>query len=452
MSQHSEIEKFRVKIYKWDKFLASCIPLLVLTLLAYSIEKNTLILFVGFGTFILIVISIASITIKSFSVAKLIHFFAACGVIVISAFVFPFMRNEYLLMPLTALTVFTTYPFQEQRWNYIIGSFCMLTSVFLFFVEYQQVQSYPEYDFFNQVFSFVILYICIIEIIMTAFIGNTYLQLIQTNTAKLESQKDELEKYIESNLQLENFAHIASHDLKTPLANVIRFSQLLQLKVKGKLTDRENELFKFIIDGSQHMNQTINSLFQFSQATNKKLEYSRFSIHSLVQELKNDIKVNISETQAEVNVKNSINIIYADKILIKQLLLNLILNSLKFRNSETHPVIDIHLTEEPDQWLFRISDNGIGIEEEYREKIFLIFKRLHDNSSFEGTGIGLAICKKIVEQHGGRIWVESELGVGSTFCFTIAKNKLKSREIHLVNNEDKSELEVQRLNPVKTAG
>ena len=425
-NQLSEIENYRLKIYKWDKYIASCIPLLILTLLAYSINGNPIILVVGLGNLFLIIISTALITLSSFGLAKFIHFLAAVGVIVISAFIFPFMRNEHLLMPLTALTVFTTYPFQKQKWNYIIGGACMVIGILLFFLEQTQTAKYPEFDFFNQVFALLILYITIIEIVMTALIGNKYIQIINRNTKSLTSQKVELERYIESNLQLENFAHLASHDLKTPLANVIRFSQLLELKIKSKLTDKEKELFKFIIDGSQHMNETINSLFQFSQATNKKLEYSQFSIVDLIEELKSDIKVNIQESNAEISYDRYTTLISADKILIKQLCLNLILNSIKFKKANEAPRIHIQIENQSKNLQFKVTDNGIGIEEEYKETIFLIFKRLHDNASFEGTGVGLAICKKIVEQHGGKIWVDSTLHEGSSFYFTLPKKRMIS--------------------------
>lgn len=230
-----------------------------------------------------------------------------------------------MLMPLIALTVFTTYPFQEQKINYWIGALCIITGFLLFFVELYQTTEYPEYKAFNQLFIFFILYISVVEIVMTALIRNKYLQIINRNTTKLKLQKQELEKYIESNLQLENFAHIASHDLKTPLSNVIRFSQLLELKIKDKLSPREMELFSFIIDGSQHMNETINSLFQFSTATNRKLSYSKFCIQDMISELKNDIIVDINESKADIQVEAFPDSIVADKVLMKQLFLNLIL-------------------------------------------------------------------------------------------------------------------------------
>lgn len=417
--QYSEIEEYRLKLYKWDKLIASVLPLFVLTSYAYIIKQMPIILFVGFGNLILILYSTIKINSISFKNAKLLHFTAAFGVILVCAFIFPFMKYEYMLMPLTALTVFTTYPFQEQKMNYWIGAICMLTGFFLFALETLQTTSYPEYDTFNQLFLFIIFYISFVEIVMTALIGNKYVQIINRNTAKLKQQKQELEKYIESNLQLENFAHIASHDLKTPLSNVIRFSQLLELKIKDKLSPREMELFSFIIDGSRHMNETINSLFQFSTATNRKLSYTRFYLQDIIAELENDITVDVRESKADIQVEAFTDIIIADKVLIKQLFLNLILNSMKFIKKGDSPKISIRARKIDQNYRFEIQDNGIGVDAAYADSIFLIFKRLHGKASYEGTGAGLAICKKIVEQHGGEIWVESEIEKGSSFYFTI---------------------------------
>lgn len=414
-----ELEEYRLKLYKWDKFIASIIPLLVLTYAAYIVDHDVRILYVGLSNCILILISNFSISLKNFSTAKMIHFVAAFSVISSASYLFPFMKYEYMLMPLTMLTVFSTYPFQKMLWSYIIGGICIVTSIILFLLETNEIGVYPEYDNFNTIFAFAILYIATIEIIMTYLIQLKYTKIINADKRELKAQNIELEKYIESNLQLENFAHIASHDLKTPLSNVIRFSQLLQTKVQGKLTDKEEELFSFIISGSQHMNDTINSLFQFSQATNKKLIYSSFSLPKLIDELKNDISIKLKESNAVIKIENLPDFIEADRILVKQLFLNLILNGIKFTGKNNQPIITLNYTSNNGFYNFSVIDNGIGIDERYQENIFLIFKRLHNRSAYSGSGIGLAICKKIVELHGGKIWVTSEAEQGSSFHFTI---------------------------------
>jgi len=423
VQEFPELEDYRLKLYKWDKYLASILPLIIATIIAYYVEKNALILIIGFSASILIAFSIISISLENFAFAKLIHFFAAYGVICLSSLLFPFLKYEYFLMPLLMLTVFSTYPFQKDTWNISIGIICIISSILLFSNECFQNIDYPKYNLFNTVFAFSILYIATIEIIMTALIGLRYRKLIKEDRQKLKQQNQELERYIESNLQLENFAHLASHDLKTPLSNVIRFSQLIKNRVSNKLSVKELELFDFVIEGSQHMNETINSLFQFSQATNKKIEYSRFNLSDILNELMKDIKVELTEKDVSINTRNTDIDIYADKILLKQLFLNLILNSIKFIQKGSKPVINIDCENDIGFWKFCIQDNGIGIAPEYTDKIFLIFKRLHDNKTYQGTGVGLAICKKIVEQHGGQIWVESGLGEGSTFHFTLEKVK-----------------------------
>jgi len=416
-----ELEQYRLKLYKWDKFIASVIPLLILTYAAYIVYYDIRILYVGLGNTILIIVSTFTISLKNFSAAKMTHFISAFCVICLSSVIFPFIKNEYLLLPLTMLTVFSTYPFQKNLWNYLIGGICIITSIVLFIIEANQKGIYPEYEYFNLLFGLSILYIATVEIVMTYLIQARYTKIIETDKQKLRDQNIELEKYIESNLQLENFAHIASHDLKTPLSNVIRFSQLLKSKTINKLNDREKELFKFIISGSQHMNDTINSLFQFSQATNKKLSYSRFSFSFLIEELKKNISVNLSESNAKIILESQIQYLNGDRTLIKQLFLNLILNGIKFTKENVNPVITLTATSEKLFYKFSVKDNGIGIDEKYQDSVFLIFKRLHDKTSYSGSGIGLAICKKIVESHSGKIWIESSKGNGSTFHFTIPK-------------------------------
>jgi signal transduction histidine kinase len=420
-----ELESYRLKLYKWDKYLASVLPLIVLTYFAYQINPDRYVLFLGFTTAALIVLSVQLISLINFNVSKLVHFIAVSGVITMTAFTLPFIKYEYLLMTLTMLTVFSTYPFQKEMWNNIVGVICILGSVILFFVDISTEGSFPEYDTFNKVFAGVILYIATIEIIMTALIGNRYREIIQDDREQMKSQNEKLGKYIESNLQLENFAHIASHDLKTPLSNIRKFSQLLHYKTKDKLSQEEADLFRFIISGAQHMNDTINSLFQFSQASNKKLHFIEFSISELILELKNDISILINEKKAKIELTNLPEMIYADRVLVKQLFMNLILNAIKFKKDDVDPRIVINSTMDSTHWIFTIRDNGIGIDQKYLDSIFLIFKRLHTNEKYEGTGAGLAICKKIVEHHKGQIWVESILGSGSSFYFTIGRHLKK---------------------------
>ncbi len=238
----------------------------------------------------------------------------------------------------------------------------------------------------------------------------------------LEDKNVELERYIESNMQLENFAYLASHDLKAPLDNVRNFSNLLNESALERLNTEEKIFLQFILQGVNNMQKTIKSLLSFSQVSNKKLELQKVCIFDTLNELKTDLSVTINENKAEIILPDTPKKLFisVDKILFRQLMQNLILNAMKFTPKGENPIIFINCTSnQQGGWLISVKDNGIGIADEFKEKIFLLFKRLHLKKDYDGLGIGLSICKKIVELHNGRIWVESEEGKGSTFYFTI---------------------------------
>ncbi len=402
--------------------MASIFPLLILTFYAYQVESRPEELWLGIGNSVLIFVSISHITPINFYLSKLVHFIAAFGVIFVISVVLPFLRYEYFLMPLTMLTVFSTYAFQKGIANIITGILCVIASIILFFIEVNQTETYPEYAHFNRVFQFILLDITIVEIIMTALIEKTYREMIELDRNKMKDQKADLHKYIESNLQLENFAYLASHDLKTPLYNILRFSQLLKQKLKGKLTEDETKLFDFIIKDSKRMNDTINSLFNFFQANNNKVVRSNFEFNHFIDKVLFDISQHLTENQAAVTVNTPKIYINVDKMLFKQMWLHLILNSIKFAKSDIPPQINIHAHDADDYWQFHIRDNGIGIAKEYLNNIFVIFKRLHSSDAIEGTRKGLAICKTIIESHNGKIWANSDGINGSSFYIRLPKS------------------------------
>jgi len=249
-------------------------------------------------------------------------------------------------------------------------------------------------------------------------------RFLNTSVTELEQKNQLLKKYVESNLQLENFAHIASHDLKAPLNNILTFSKLLQKTTAGKLNPPEEKFVGFIIEGAKNMKQTIHALLQFSIVTNKKIEVASFCIKDLLVKLERDLKSTLSEKRAQLHFPQLPKVILADPTLLREVFQNLILNGIKFCHNST-PRIDIDSKESETHWIFSVKDNGIGIAEEYKEKIFIMLQRLNEKTEFEGTGMGLSICKKIVEQHNGEIWVESELEQGSTFYFSIEKKEIK---------------------------
>ena len=247
-------------------------------------------------------------------------------------------------------------------------------------------------------------------------------QLILQQLSALNERKEELEKYIASNLELENFAYIASHDLQAPLRTVISFSHLLEKSLQGKTTTAQEEYLKFIVDGTYHMRQLINDLLAFSSVNTTQINLKTFKIRNTVELVLLDMKEHIENKNAKITCSNIDFEITADKTKLRQLIQNLVNNALKFTVEGKDVEISIIGEETDKHWKISVKDNGIGIKEEFQEQIFLLFKRLHGQKEYVGTGIGLALCKKIVEQHQGRLRVESKKGDGSTFHFTIAKN------------------------------
>ena len=247
-------------------------------------------------------------------------------------------------------------------------------------------------------------------------------ELIQQQLRQLNQQNRELQTYIESNMQLENFAYIASHDLRAPIRTMVSFANLLEDQLGPRLQDPEREYLMFIRQSAISMQMLIEDLLKFSRANTVKRNLRKVKLQDLQRELQIDFHTQLKSTGGILEWENIDHTLIADRIKLKQLLQNLISNALKFTDPGQAPSVRVKLQEEDDQWCFSVQDNGIGISSEFTNTIFLIFKRLHNQQQYEGTGIGLALCKKLVEQHDGRIWVESKVGEGSTFFFTIRKN------------------------------
>ena len=237
----------------------------------------------------------------------------------------------------------------------------------------------------------------------------------KTNEEKLKQLADKLSQ---SNKELEQFAYVASHDLQEPLRMVASYIQLLQRRYKGNLTAEADEFINYAVDGVVRMKTLINDLLVYSRVNTKESPLEDVDLNKLVEQNRKNLAAAIEETGAEINAEN-LPTVRANQLQMNQLFQNLISNAIKFRKPDTKPVVNITAKHEGDEWLFTVSDNGIGIDKEFSDKIFVIFQRLHNSSEYPGTGIGLAICKRIVEKLGGHLWVESEPGMGSTFTFTI---------------------------------
>lgn len=229
---------------------------------------------------------------------------------------------------------------------------------------------------------------------------------------------------LESNKELEQFAYVASHDLQEPLRMVSSFLQLLEKKYKEHLDDAARQYIHFAVDGSERMKVLINDLLKFSRVGTATTESGEVNCNEIVENIVKIYAETIKETGAEIAV-SPLPVVNGNKTQIEQLFQNLIGNAIKYRGKEA-PRIFIGCKEgEEGKWKFHVKDNGIGIESKFFEKVFVIFQRLHGKNEYSGTGIGLAICKKIVERHGGKIWIESEIGKGATFYFTLPGPKAK---------------------------
>ena len=230
----------------------------------------------------------------------------------------------------------------------------------------------------------------------------------------------------ESNKELQQFAYVASHYVKEPLRIITSFLQLLERRYVDQLDEDATEFIGFAVEGAKRLDEMINDLLEFSKVTWKKIEFSKVDMNKVVEQTKLNLKYAIDTNNAEINY-NKLPTIYGDEMLMIQLFQNIIGNSIKYHNKET-PEIDITATKESNQYHFTIKDNGIGMSPKHLNRIFTIFQRLHTKDEYEGTGIGLAIAKKIVLQHDGQIWAESELGKGTTFHFTIPNKTIEYTE------------------------
>ncbi len=235
-----------------------------------------------------------------------------------------------------------------------------------------------------------------------------------------EILKLKLEELARSNAELEQFAYVSSHDLQEPLRMVTSYLQLLQRRYQGNIDDKADKYIHFAVDGAFRMQNLINDLLEFSRVTTRGREPEPTDSEFVLNQVLSNLELYIKENKATVS-HGSLPEVMADSTQLVQVFQNLIINGIKF-HSEEAPKIHISAEKKASEWVFSVQDNGIGIDPQYSEKIFEVFKRLHKKEEYPGTGIGLAICKKIVERHGGRIWVESELGKGSTFYFTLPIN------------------------------
>lgn len=240
-------------------------------------------------------------------------------------------------------------------------------------------------------------------------------ELLKHGADELQRVNDELRR---SSAEVEQFAHVASHDLQEPLRMVTNYLQLIERRYNHLLDDDGREFIRFAVDGAVRMKALIADLLDFSRAGTGAANFHAVSALDIVRNALANLKTALDESGARVSV-DPLPTIVVDPILFTQVFQNLIANAVKFQRDGS-PQVHVSASRQGSEWIFSVRDNGIGIAPHHLDRIFRIFERLHSSHEYSGSGIGLAITRKIVERHGGRIWVESQPGIGSTFYFSIA--------------------------------
>ena len=241
---------------------------------------------------------------------------------------------------------------------------------------------------------------------------------VLASVVDISARKRAEEELRRSNEELERFAYVASHDLQEPLRTVTSYVQLLARRYRDKLDADAGEFIEFAVQGAMRMQRLIEDLLAFSRVGTRAAALVPTDANAALDAALENLKAAAGEAGATLT-RGPLPTVLADPVQLGQLFTNLVGNAVKFRGTEP-PRVQIGAERDATQWVFRVRDNGIGIDPQYFERIFVIFQRLHGRNEYPGTGIGLAVCRKIVERHGGRIWVESEEGGGATFSFTLS--------------------------------
>jgi signal transduction histidine kinase len=337
--------------------------------------------------------------------------------------------GDYITGEELSLAIFYIFPISFISWftNRNATIFiCIISSVIEFVANYAAGRTYSHYliFFWNSalLLSFFLLYAFILSMLQKEYRSRIKLiDELQDSLAELKHTREELEQksqdLVRSNIDLQQFAYTASHDLQAPLRGVEGFVNLFSRRYKGKLDTKADEFIEFIIDGVKRMQGLIKDLLEYSQIGAKEIHWKPMESELAVTQALANLKTAIEESSAIVTYETLPRII-GDSSQMSSLFQNLIGNAIKYRKEEP-PKIHISAERKGDKWLFSVNDNGIGIDLNNSARIFVVFQRLHTREEYEGTGIGLAICKRIVERHKGDIWIESEIGKGSTFYFTI---------------------------------
>lgn len=243
--------------------------------------------------------------------------------------------------------------------------------------------------------------------------------LVITEQKQIEEKLRELNRELQrSNADLDQFASIISHDLQEPLHTISNFAKLLARRYEGILDEKGQTFIHYILNGTDHMQKLLRDLLEYSRVGGGKIDFKPLQLGEVLKDVKHSIDQRIKKNRAEI-INSDLPEVYGDEMQLFTLLQNLISNALKYRRGDSPRIAITARNGSDNKFVVCVRDNGIGFDQKHAKDIFNIFQRLHLRSEYDGTGIGLAICKKIVERHGGEIWAESELGNGATFCFTL---------------------------------
>lgn len=336
---------------------------------------------------------------------------------------------DYVTGEELSISIFYLLPIAFVTWfiNRKAGSFISVISTIVWHVAGFMINhafSYSIILYWNNIvqLGFFLIVVFILSELKSEYEKKTaIIAELKVALANLKRSENELKQksreLADSNAELERFAYVAAHDLKGPLMAVEGFIQRLERRHKDKLDSDAQAIIGYAMDGVHRMNTLIQDLLTYARVGTKTDNFKLVHSSDVVNRAISNLQIQIDEKGATVTYKDLPDI-FTDETQMTQLFQNLIDNGIKFCRDNI-PHIDISARQKDDKWLFSVSDNGIGIDKKDAERIFNIFQRLHSSSQYQGTGIGLAICKKIVERHGGEIWVESEPGKGSRFNFTV---------------------------------
>ncbi len=321
------------------------------------------------------------------------------------------------------------YRARRERPLVLIGLLAMALTIIGFYISPAGVGGYTLLDFAFTVFALIASTVLGYYIIgQTVKLGRLN-DGLRENNERLERagrELEELNKKMEENIKalnrsnedLQDFAYVVSHDLKSPLSTISSFLQLLRLKYEGKVLDQKaDEYIDYAMRSSAHMARLIDDLLQYSRIDQGDLERMPVDMNTVFDRVRENLNATIDELGAAVS-SDPLPTVNANGSQMVQLLQNLVANALKFHGQEA-PVVHLSATRADSMWQFSVKDNGIGVDPRYKDKLFKLFSRLHSQEEYEGTGIGLATVKRIVERNGGKVWLDSEVGKGTTFFFTI---------------------------------